>query len=70
MAKTVRVPSTEGGGSGLLHRDPGLLTIADGDLGVEVERLVSLGAARLDDGEDGDVVLADPDGNQFHVLSS
>ena len=46
------------------------ITIADGDLGVEVERLVSLGAARLDDGEDGDVVLADPDGNQFHVLSS
>jgi len=35
-----------------------------------MERLVSFGAARLDDGEDGDVVLADPDGNQFHVLSS
>jgi hypothetical protein len=46
------------------------ITIADGDLGVQMERLVSFGAARLDDGEDGDVVLADPDGNQFHVLSS
>ena len=44
------------------------ITIADGDDAAEVERLVSLGAALVDVGEDG-VVLADPDGNQFHVLA-
>ncbi|MBM0236897.1 hypothetical protein JNW88_06555, partial [Micromonospora sp. ATA32] len=31
----------------------------------EVDRLVSLGATRLEVGEDGAVVLADPDGNEF-----
>jgi catechol 2,3-dioxygenase-like lactoylglutathione lyase family enzyme len=36
-----------------------------GDLQAEVDRLVSLGATRLDVGEDGAVVLADPDGNEF-----
>ena len=33
----------------------------------EVERLVHLGATRLEGGEDGDVVLIDPDGNEFCV---
>jgi hypothetical protein len=35
-----------------------------------VERLLELGASRLDGGRrpDGAVVLADPDGNEFHVL--
>ena len=43
----------------------------DGDQGAEVERLVSLGATRIDIGQ-GDVdwvVMADPDGNEFCVLS-
>ena len=43
----------------------------DGDQQAEVERLLSLGATRVDIGQ-GDVdwvVLADPDGNEFCVLS-
>jgi len=35
----------------------------------EVDRLVSLGATRLEVGEDGAVTLADPDGNEFCVLT-
>ncbi len=44
---------------------------ADGDQQAEVERLVSLGATRVDIGQ-GDVdwvVMADPDGNEFCVLT-
>ncbi len=51
-----------------LHFD---LAPVDGDQEAEVERLLSLGATRVDIGQ-GDVdwvVLADPDGNQFCVLS-
>lgn len=33
----------------------------------EIDRLASLGATRLEAGEDGTVVLADPDGNEFCV---
>jgi hypothetical protein len=40
---------------------------ADGDQHEELERLVSLGATRLETGRDGTVVLADPDGNEFGV---
>jgi catechol 2,3-dioxygenase-like lactoylglutathione lyase family enzyme len=40
---------------------------ADGDQRAAVDELISLGAERLDAGEDGTVVLADPDGNQFCV---
>jgi catechol 2,3-dioxygenase-like lactoylglutathione lyase family enzyme len=40
-----------------------------GDQLSEVDRLVSLGATRLEVGEDGAVVLADPDGNEFCVLT-
>jgi hypothetical protein len=43
----------------------------DGDQQTEVERLVSLGATRVDIGQ-GDVpwvVMADPDGNEFCVLT-
>jgi catechol 2,3-dioxygenase-like lactoylglutathione lyase family enzyme len=36
----------------------------------EVDRLVSLGATRLEADEDGAVVLADPDGNEFSVLTA
>jgi predicted enzyme related to lactoylglutathione lyase len=35
----------------------------------EVERLVGLGAARVGDGADGAVVLADPDGNEFWLTA-
>jgi hypothetical protein len=43
----------------------------DGDQGAEVERLIALGASRVDIGQ-GDVswvVMADPDGNEFCVLT-
>lgn len=53
-----------------LHFD--LTPVADGDQGAVVERLVSLGASRIDIGQ-GDVnwvVMADPDGNEFCVLAS
>jgi hypothetical protein len=38
-----------------------------GDRHAQVDRLVALGATRLAAGTDGTVVLADPDGNEFHV---
>ncbi|WP_109505693.1 VOC family protein [Nocardioides speluncae] len=56
-------------GKNRLHFD--LAPPADGDQQAEVDRLISLGATRLDIGQ-GDVdwvVLADPDGNEFCVLS-
>lgn len=40
---------------------------ADGDQRAAVDALLSLGAARLEARDDGAVVLADPDGNQFCV---
>jgi predicted enzyme related to lactoylglutathione lyase len=41
------------------------------DVRVEVDRLVSLGARRIDgEGDLGRVVLADPDGNEFCVLTA
>jgi predicted enzyme related to lactoylglutathione lyase len=51
-----------------LHFD--VAPAADGDQQAEVDRLVSLGATRLDIGQvDVDwVVMADPDGNEFCVL--
>jgi len=39
-----------------------------GDQQTEVDRLIALGATQLEFGEDGAVVLADPDGNEFRVL--
>jgi catechol 2,3-dioxygenase-like lactoylglutathione lyase family enzyme len=43
---------------------------ADGDQQAEVDRLISLGATRLDTHDDtGSVALADPDGNEFCVLT-
>ena len=56
-------------GKNRLHLD--LAPPADGDQQAEVDRLVSLGATRIDIGQ-GDVscvVLADPDGNEFCVLT-
>jgi predicted enzyme related to lactoylglutathione lyase len=52
-----------------LHFD--LAPPADGDQAAEVERLISLGATRIDIGQ-GDVswvVMADPGGNEFCVLT-
>jgi hypothetical protein len=43
----------------------------DGDVDREVERLLRLGATRVDVGQTGDegfTVLADPEGNEFCVL--
>lgn len=44
------------------------LTPAGGDQQAEVDRLVSLGATRLETDADGAAVLADPDGNEFRVI--
>ena len=56
-------------GKNRLHLD--VAPPADGDQEAEVERLISLGAKRIDIGQ-GDVsweVMADPDGNEFCVLT-
>jgi hypothetical protein len=56
-------------GKNRLHFD--LAPPADSDQQAEVDRLVSLGATRIDIGQ-GDVswvVMADPDGNEFCVLT-
>ncbi len=56
-------------GKNRLHFD--LAPAADGDLRAEVDRLVSLGATRIDPGQAdvGRVAMADPDGNEFCVVS-
>ncbi|WP_314409377.1 VOC family protein [Streptomyces kroppenstedtii] len=48
-----------------------LAPTADGDLQAEVDRLLSLGAKRIDGGQDylGGVAMTDPDGNEFTVLT-
>jgi catechol 2,3-dioxygenase-like lactoylglutathione lyase family enzyme len=49
-----------------LHMD---LAVDPGtDIGPEVDRLVALGATRVDD-EDAAIVMVDPDGNEFDLLS-
>jgi catechol 2,3-dioxygenase-like lactoylglutathione lyase family enzyme len=52
-----------------LHID---VNATDGDQAEEVERLLALGARRVDigQGEQSWVVLADPEGNEFCVLRS
>jgi predicted enzyme related to lactoylglutathione lyase len=56
-------------GKNRLHFD--IAPPANGDQQAEVERLVSLGATRIDigQGEVSWVVMADPDGNEFCVLT-
>jgi catechol 2,3-dioxygenase-like lactoylglutathione lyase family enzyme len=56
-------------GKNRLHLD--IAPPADGDQQAEVDRLVSLGATRIDigQGEVSWVVMADPDGNEFCVLT-
>ncbi|CAN5793616.1 hypothetical protein BH24ACT5_BH24ACT5_18400 [soil metagenome] len=48
------------------------LDLRPDDRDTEVERLLRLGAQRTDVGQDNEswVVLADPEGNEFCVLSS
>jgi hypothetical protein len=61
-------PGTAKSGKNRLHFDLALDT--DGDQATEVDRLIALGASRIDIGQ-GDVpwvVLADPDGNELCVL--
>ncbi|MEU7858624.1 VOC family protein [Nonomuraea sp. NPDC049141] len=55
-------------GKNRLHFD--LAPPADGDQQAEVDRLISLGATRIDLGRHGSghVMMADPDGNEFCVL--
>jgi catechol 2,3-dioxygenase-like lactoylglutathione lyase family enzyme len=45
------------------------LIVVDADPGAELERLISLGATRQKGGEDGIVVLADPDGAEFRLVT-
>ena len=56
-------------GKNRLHFD--VAPPADGDQQAEVDRLVSLGATRIDigQGEVSWVVMADPGGNEFCVLT-
>ena len=56
-------------GKNRLHFD--LAPPVDGDQQAEVDRLISLGATRIDidQGEVSWVVMADPDGNEFCVLT-
>ncbi len=47
--------------------------VVDGDVDAEVDRLIALGATHADVGQTGDegfVVLADPEGNEFCLLRS
>jgi hypothetical protein len=47
------------------------VTTSAGDRGSEIERLISLGARRVDIGQTGQeswTVLADPEGNEFCVI--
>jgi predicted enzyme related to lactoylglutathione lyase len=56
-------------GKDRLHFD--IVPAAGGDQQAEVDRLVALGASRIDTGQGdaGSVVLADPDGTEFCVLT-
>ncbi|MGW6197421.1 VOC family protein [Kribbella sp. NPDC055110] len=49
-----------------------LVVPADGDVDAEVERLIGLGATRLESGQEGAdaIPMADPDGNEFCILTS
>ncbi len=54
-------------GKNRLHFD--LAPPVGDDQQTEVDRLVSLGAKRIDTAEDGRIMMADPDGNEFCVLT-
>jgi predicted enzyme related to lactoylglutathione lyase len=62
-------PAVTTGGRNRLHLD--LAPDADDDRATEVDRLIALGASGIDArGNVPWVVLADPDGNEFRVLTS
>ena len=68
-ALSVWLQPTAGPKNGKNRNHPDLTT--DGDVETEVERLVGLGARRIDIGQRDDdpfVVLADPEGNEFCLL--
>jgi hypothetical protein len=45
--------------------------VVDGDVDTEIARLIALGATRLDAAQEpGAIPMADPDGNQFCILTS
>jgi hypothetical protein len=70
-ALTVWLQASAGPKGGDKNRNHPDLTVADGDVDAEVERLLALGARRADVGQtDSDpfVVLADPEGNEFCLL--
>ena len=64
----LQADSEKKSGKNRVHLD---LNPDHGDVDSEVERLLALGATRVDVGQGGDepfVVLADPEGNEFCVL--
>jgi predicted enzyme related to lactoylglutathione lyase len=68
---TVWLQPADGPKSGKNRNHPDLYVTDGGDVEAEVERLVALGASRADVGQKGDegfVVLADPEGNEFCLL--
>jgi hypothetical protein len=60
-------PLTPKTGKSRLHFD--VAPSADGDQEAEVDRLVSLGATRIDIGQGKVIVMTDPDGREFCVLT-
>jgi len=68
-ALTVWLQASAGPKRGKNRDHPDL--VSDGDVDAEVDRLVALGARRVDIGQspvDPFVVLADPEGNEFCIL--
>jgi hypothetical protein len=53
-------------GKNRLHFD---LAPVGGDQHGEVDRLITVGATRLDAGPGGSVAMTDPDGNEFCLLA-
>ncbi|MEV4708577.1 VOC family protein [Actinoplanes sp. NPDC049316] len=71
-APTVWLQAPAGPKSGKNRNHPDLVVAGGGDQAAEVERLLRLGARRADVGQTGDegfMVLADPEGNEFCVLN-
>ncbi len=67
---SVWLQPTTAGKRGKNRNHPDLVA-ADGDIDAEVTRLIALGATPADVGQTGDegfVVLADPEGNEFCLL--
>ena len=69
-AWSVWLQPTDAAKTGKNRNHPDLVSV-DGDVDAEVERLLALGASRADVGQRGDegfVVLRDPEGNEFCLL--